>query len=34
MFNKYSLVSANDEENRDPADWTLYGSTDGLFIYL
>jgi cellobiose phosphorylase len=34
MFSKYSLVSANDEQNRDPANWTLYGSTDGLFIYL
>ncbi|MGW2045631.1 GH92 family glycosyl hydrolase [Streptomyces sp. NPDC001858] len=25
----YALTSANDFAERDPADWTLYGSTDG-----
>ena len=25
----YALTSANDEEERDPREWTLYGSTDG-----
>src|SRR4051812_3800775 len=25
----YALTSANDEDGRDPADWTLQGSTDG-----
>ncbi|MET7479629.1 GH92 family glycosyl hydrolase [Streptomyces sp. NPDC005648] len=26
---RYALTSANDEEERDPQDWTLQGSTDG-----
>ncbi|WP_033325818.1 ThuA domain-containing protein [Promicromonospora sukumoe] len=26
---RYALTSANDSEGRDPADWTLQGSTDG-----
>jgi hypothetical protein len=39
IFEEYSLISANDSEERDPASWTLYGSNDGfiyiyIFIYL
>ncbi|MFD7402295.1 GH92 family glycosyl hydrolase [Streptomyces sp. NPDC059866] len=26
---RYALTSANDHDERDPADWTLQGSTDG-----
>ena len=29
VINTYSICAGNDEQNRDPADWTLYGSTDG-----
>lgn len=25
----YSICAGNDEQNRDPADWSLYGSADG-----
>lgn len=25
----YSLISANDSPDRDPSEWTLYGSADG-----
>jgi len=29
-INKYSLASANDEPNRDPKNWTLQASNDGV----
>ena len=29
MVNGYAITSANDEHDRDPLNWTLYGSNDG-----
>lgn len=29
VITQYSICAANDNQSRDPADWTLYGSADG-----